>query len=240
MNISENTLIDKYLRGELSQEEQIAFDKKMLDVEFINQINKYKILYESLKEQDKSNLKSFLQEVESEIIEQTPKKIRYIKIISGIAAIFLIFITSFFIYNNINQELETKDLYALYYKPYPNITDPITKGQNSYSVFQKYENGDYQSVIKYFQNKNELNEEERFYLASSFLGFNKYEEAKKQFEQIIDDNKFGQASQWYLALICLVDQSQDCSHLFEKISNNPNHIYSQLASSILSKLPSNK
>lgn len=246
MDKSKEIIIDKFLRGELTKEEQELFDNYMLEEDFVVQLDRYQEMIVGLKDADVHDMKQVLKGIEKNIGNNKTntlkgiksngqKRIKLMRWFNKIAAVlvFLLLIVGVNYLQDTSPSLE--QIYENYYDPYPNIVDPITKGDNSNiaSIYQLYEMMKYDNVINRLEVKNNLSSHEQFYLASSYLATEQFELASKRYDMITDTDDFHQAAQWYQALICLKQNQENCKLLFIHITSDINHVYYSKAKLIL-------
>ena len=123
-----------------------------------------------------------------------------------------------------------------YFEPYPltndlNILIQSGFGQKAYA-FKIYNQGDYSEAIvnlKYalvdYPNDPELN----FYLGVSFMAIHDYRSARKQFQNLINENhNYKEAGKWYLALCSYMVGNFDEAELgFTSLSNDSSEFSSR-------------
>lgn len=229
---TDQELIDKYIRNELSPTDAEQFQLRMEDSRFSELLTEYEQLKTALKEVETENFKNMLKIHESSNAKRPLLSYRLIWIfLIGTFAIG----GTIALYKSQNPETSKREqIYASYYAPYPNVIDPITKGeQNHASVFQMYELKKYQQVVSQLKDKSPKSTEETFYLANTYMATGKYKEASSLFLKTSESTTHRDASNWYIALICIKSNKINCLPLFDEISKNKNSFYHQKATDLL-------
>ncbi len=240
---TDHNLIDKYLRNQLDAKEEELFDTKQKDHDFQKELNLRKNSLPVFKKNGREALKNKLQifeksiQEEKQIVPTSTAKVKPIKNIVwlGMAATLLLLMGLFW-WNT--QSVNSDELFAQHFKPYPNIITPIVKSQTpsvtEYELaFQKYEQGKYQDAIPLLE-KIET-EEGKFYLAISHLGNEQEERAISILDELTKESsdRFHEASQWYLALAYLKsDQPKEANNILELIIKNPKHNFHSQAKNL--------
>lgn len=222
------TIVDKYIRGEdLSSTENAVFQAAMKDVEFSNEVSTLRAIQEAAGVKDRAKMKDLLVTQEKSYQRQSKLKKYLLLIVAVILALFLFFM--------LKPSPEVPEmLYATYYQPYPNVIDPLTKGDNDLNGFQLYEQKKYHEAIAYFNKKEVLNEEDHLYLGFSYLSIDDLKSAQNYWQKI-QSEKYNDVIQWYTALICLKEASSSCKSLFQAIANSDS-VYKNQAVQILEKI----
>jgi len=197
-------LILGYLKNSLSPEDQKTFDTLLKnDPKFKENLERHQDMHVALYNAETAKLKMHLKDFEAKLV--TPKtalaskfkKLYY----SGAAAILLIALTIVF-YTN-----KTVDYYEAYYAVYPNVYQPVVRGQASSSnAFQAYESGNFSTAAEAFENAKDLpgNPNLRFYLSQCYMALNQLDKAELLLQQLSTiDFEFRAESKWYLSLIYL-------------------------------------
>ncbi len=180
---------------------------------------------------DSGELKTYLKVIET---GENRKEYKFNSVfLRKIAAISIIIIFVLIAKNQLSNTPDYSKIYEDYFELYPNIVDPVTKGNNDVNIYKQYELEHYGLVIEKIKSINNLKPEESFYLASSYLAISDFVKAEEQFKKTINDSKYGQASEWYLALISLKTQKKKSKKLFEQIASKENHRYKQKAKELL-------
>ena len=213
-------LIDKYVRGELDEEGRKLFKESLKNPNFAKEVKEYMSMNSALAALDGVHMKSILQNVEANIgndnldkerKHRSKKHLIWYLIVALILGAAIAFIGVKVFGSNSQQKL-----YADFYQSFPNIIDPIQKGENKENptAFQLYEMQKYNEVIDLFLSSSFMSSSERFYLGCSYMETKQYDKAKAIFQKLLDDKKYSKHSQWYLAMVCLAT-SKDCLDLLD-------------------------
>ena len=215
-DISDKELIEKFLRGELQEEEKLVFDVRKKEAAFMQLLEEAIISY-----QGRLELKKQLQKIGSEITSESHKSNRSsFAWISGIAASVLLL---FGIYFFNSTELSTSELFDTYFEAYPNaytIKGNTTDESLSKKAFNFYDTANYQDAITTFEEitaKRALNSSEHFYYGISLLSVEATEKAKHQFKQVTAAHPLYNEAQWYTSLSLI---KQDSVSKAKAILNN--------------------
>jgi len=246
MREKEYRLIEKYLLGELSEDEQEAFDKLRLsnpeiEAEYILR----KDVNDAIQESDIMSLRLAL----NEIINTKKQKTRLIKnpfIWSSVAAVFIIVLIIKIVFFNSNTESNV-DCFKEYYQTYPPVvnyrnTTTLSEEQESLKIaLEKYENSDFNNaelLLKELVNKDSTNTMAKFYLSISFIEQNKFIEAETYLYELTKNNQhlFYEESLWYLVLVYLNNnKTEEAKELLLEIISR-NYSYKLQAKKILKSI----
>ncbi|MFK7771149.1 MAG: tol-pal system YbgF family protein [Saprospiraceae bacterium] len=240
---TDHNLIDKYLRSQLDTKEKELFETKQKDLDFQKELNLRKDSLPVFKKNGREALKKKLQNFEKNIQEEkqtastSTAKVKPINKIVwlGMAATLLLLMGLFWWST---QSVNSDELFAQNFQPYPNIIAPIVKSQTPSATeyelaFQKYEQGKYQDAIPLLE-KIET-EEGKFYLAISHLGNEQEGRAISILDELAKEssNRFFEASQWYLALAYLKsNQPGKADEVLDLIVKKPSHNFYKQAKSL--------
>jgi len=204
--ISDKELIEKFLRGELLEEEKFLFDSRKEDDSFLNLLETAVIAYKG-----RLALKERLQHIGEELSNEksTPKRTS-LYWISGIAAVLMLFFSVYFFSN---QQLSSGELFGNYFAPYPNAytVKGTTADKNlSKKALNYYDATKYQLAIETFEKiaaQRNLNSSEHFYYGISLLAMHKLEKAKTQFKKVTSQHPLYNEAQWYTSLSLIKQDS---------------------------------
>jgi len=237
MSEKDDILIDAYLRGILLSEDEILLEQRLKDANFKKKFDEAILLVQVLKEEDAKKMKARLNILEKEESDITRSNINisYLKLIISILGILAIAAILYFSLKP--KSFDNQQIYAAFYEPYPNIIDPIVKGDSdSLTIYQYYELKNYDRVIQNLSSQSTLNLDEQFYLASSYLEINNDLKTSELLEVLKKSEKYADPSQWYLALICIKQEKSTCKAMVEAISSDGTNIYNRKAAELLEKL----
>ncbi len=239
-------LIEKYFSKSLTDDEQIVFNKLIIDDEaFKEEFLFQKDLKKALSHNQRSSLKTTLQKFESDLNKE---KVFPLRKWLAAASIILVVGMSYFLFSNLYNNSPEK-LYAEYFEPYRNVVHPVVRGENEKTIessaFLAYENGDFHKALNLF-NSVSNNEDEyiQFYTAMCNMGLNKNLEAINLLLPIANETKnntelnFKEKANWYLGLAYLnSDDLINAVDQFSNIANHPTAVYKkEEAQEILDKL----
>jgi hypothetical protein len=243
MNYSK--LIDDYLLGSLSGEDQIAFEKELaISPQLRKEVKLCKELKESIYEDDIYALREKLSKAQGKFSkDKTNRRIQLFGIISA-ASVLLIFGVKIFMADSTPSY---ERLYQKHYEPYKIIGN--SRGDSNINstfffeeVVKLYTNGEYDQVVAKLgidTNKYPNDLEASIMLSVAYLETSRAEKAEEVLNKISfngDNILYDEVKQWYLALSILRQgRIQDAKNILEGISNERGH-YSKQASSILHSL----
>ncbi|WP_298515060.1 hypothetical protein [uncultured Kordia sp.] len=204
--ISDKELIEKFLRGELLDNEKLIFNTRKEDQAFLILLEEAVISY-----QGRLNLKEKLKNIGKELSTEKPKtNQKSLYWISGIAASILLLFSLYFL---VNQQVNSSELFDTYFEAYPNAyTTKGTTEDNTLSkkAFDFYDVAKYKSAATAFEEiakKRALNSSEHFYYGISLLSTDAIEKAKYQFKQVTTMHPLYNEAQWYTSLSLIKQDS---------------------------------
>ena len=230
-------LIEKYLRHNLSVEEQQVFDKLISkDTNFKKEVDFQTNLQKAIVQDDEDNFRHFINELE----QKKPKKLNYTRWIIAASLVALFGLIFMFIPKEDNS---VNTLYASNFKPYKNVIAPQVRGNKDDSeknmAFIAYEKKDYELAIAKFDELYNKTKEPYylFYKANALLQIGKTEEAIPLLKAHLNTNdSLVEKSNWYLALAYLkIDDVKQAKLYLNKIVKD-NLYHSKKAKYILAKL----
>jgi tetratricopeptide (TPR) repeat protein len=238
--------IERYLSGEMPESERQWFIREMEDNRDLkDEIELRKQTDEILRKRSVMDLRSKLSEIE--ITRRENKRAATIRRITVMkyAAVFAgaALITSLILFTG--KTLTSEEIINRYYSAYEapsSIRSSVAATNTEYLLGLKYYNNkDYRNAASQFAKVLEKNPDDmQTHLLSgvSNMEVKKYNEAKKSFTTVIDDNNnlFIESAKWYLAL-CYVqtDDVKKASDILTEIRNEGG-IYSKDASKILRRI----
>jgi hypothetical protein len=180
---------------------------------------------------------------EIELNTQKGKQIflqRYWKPLAAVAASISIIVISFIF---LNRPDDPAELYASYFEPYPNIFEPIVRGDNDVvnkrsTAFQAYESGNYAQAASLF---SELLQEKKepgmlLLLGNANLMLNNTKEARNNFITLINDfEEYDLQGKWYLGLSYLKEGDVKSAQLIMRELSNSEYSYAGKAKELLKK-----
>jgi len=240
-------LIQSYLDRSLSGTEKEKLEKRLKEepllktmyLELQQLISGIRYSHLRQKLEQLRTLEATLPEIKQD--QQNGKQIflqRYWKPLAAAACISILVVTSIFI----NRSEDPAELYAAYFEPYPNIFEPITRGETDAnkrtSAFQAYEAKDYVQAASLF---NELLKEKKeasvlLLLGNANLMLDKTKEARNNFITLINDvDEFDTQGKWYLGLSYLKEGDVKSAQLIMRELSNSEYSYAGKAKELLKK-----
>lgn len=235
-------LIDKHLFGTLSEIELAAFNDRLKDPIFSDQLAFIKTTKSVAEKRGEAEIRNIFKSIDADITDQPlarPGNTKRWLLIAGVLALLAILFLYFFKTKKDTPEI----LFAEFYEPMPNMIAPIEKGdgQNtSYALgFQNYERGNYEEAIKQFDRSTTKNQNTIFYRALSLLALNQETLAMPSLTKLSNDPnaEFANAAEWYLMLLQLkLGDINACKQVGKSILAQPNHRYRLKAQALLDRL----
>lgn len=244
MNLTDNQMdvLDRFLRNEMTVADETMWESMMRDPKVQDEVRNMTHLQQMIQHEGRDRLRAELKTWDEALSQDNIfAKRRFIdwRWVSA-AAVALIFVSIFIIRGFQN---ESKDLFASYFEPYPNIVAPIQKGDdqvNAYDrAFQLYESGTYKEAIDAFKSLSQNDASVLFYSALSFMEEGDLERAHAKLDELdkIVQHKYQDASTWYRALLELKSgNEQHAIPLIENIVQNTRNPFHQKAIKLIKEL----
>ncbi len=245
--------IEAYLEGRLNEEAVAAFERQLQsDPELVQEVADLRTARFLLKSASydvlKTQLKSYSKELEQ--VDTTPiVSISHFVWKWAIAASLVLGLTVTWFWMKQNT-VDTADLVAAYYVPYPNIINPVKMGEKSHShqevekeAMRAYEAGDFMRAAELLEqlSMKSANQWWLFYLGNAYLGAKKGELASRAFLSLKKQPTFlnmglSEQTDWYLALSYLqMDRKSEAKALLRPIQTS-SKIYGPKAKELLDQL----
>ncbi|MBL4708875.1 MAG: hypothetical protein JKY48_10605 [Flavobacteriales bacterium] len=208
----DHILLDNYIEGVLSFDEREKLENRFKDEPELDLFYQEQLaLIQGIQRAGKNEMSQLLKKVESELppiyvadkgrvitLEEEKKPKQWIYIAGSIAAVFILVLFVLF-----SSPSSTKELYAVYFEPYPNIVSSEQRGSKEMvkDAMHFYDLGDYATAIDLFEKEEALSQLERFYLANTYLANNQTEDGINTLKRLkgelpVIENQIS----WYLAL----------------------------------------
>jgi tetratricopeptide (TPR) repeat protein len=239
--------IERYLAGEMGEEEKGWFEKELEgNTKLSAEVELRRKTDLILKQQDIMNLRNKLSSIEKQrkevkIPAATASRAGYIKYAAVLTA--LIVIGSIFIFKDrhmANDELVSK-YYRGYEPPAVQRSATTTLNANFTLALEFYNTDDFANAARFFSKVIESDPKDMqsvlLYGVSNFED-KKYPEAKKSFVSVIDDNNnlFIETAQWYLAMCYIkTDENEKARGQLQLIANEGG-LYAKNARKIMKSL----
>jgi tetratricopeptide (TPR) repeat protein len=231
--------IDRYVNGEMDTEEITVFELRMRENGALaEEVHLHRDVLVGMNQYFNLDLKRILQEEEAKLKK---KPVNFYKWAGIAASIVLVIAISYLVF--FTGQTDSKQLYAQYYKPYPNIVTPAQRSESSTTDpgLSLYEAGNYTEALKHLEQQISQGSQApylAFYAGIAALNTDEETKAKNYFEKVINrqDETFANPAQWYLGLTYLKSgEKKEAALLFEEIKTSGND-YSQRAAEILEDL----
>ncbi len=232
-------LIDKYLRGMLTQEERRSFERRLQqDPSFAHEFSLHRGIKEAITDQGTEQLQDTLRELRQEWEKSNPPKVkrpfpRFTARLSIAATVLLIVMGSIFLYMYRTPSFSSADdLATQYYKPYER---EMVRGGNStidihlQNALTEYDKEHYQRALVYLDSVTKLHPDHikaNFYKAHCYLNLGEQPRAIELFNKIIahGDNVYIDDAMWFLAMAYLKEGDLDNTvTTLEKINDGSSH-----------------
>lgn len=246
MNEAKSLLIDKYLQGTLSGEEQERFQTLMQEETFAEEVHFRSMIGIASQQEGREQLKSLFQQADAELDEEASAPIvpmrsgRQSYLRWGSLAAVVLALLVFFLWPSSSSDA---DLFNKHYQAFPNLIAPADRSGAEKELLaqalQAYDREAYVEALRLFEQLPERNQNERLYLALSLLQTKRIAEAIPLLESISKDPeaRYQEAAQWYLALAFLKQGNRTAAeegiHL---ILSLPDHRYRDQAQALQEEL----
>lgn len=215
------TLLEKYLQDKLTETGWQEFDALLnSDPDFKEEVDFQMDVKRAVTAEEDESFMDILSDFESEAQTTEPKTVQLepskstklpIKWMVAASVAVLAGIAYFF---SANQAADPQDLFAANFKPYRNVTHPITRGAEATDTktkaFLAYSKGNYENAIPLFDELYASSKEPfyLFYKANALIQVRKAEEAVPLLlEHLKTQDSLTDKTNWYLAMAYL--QLQD-------------------------------
>lgn len=237
-------LIDAYIRGKLKDEEKAEFESRLHDEHFTSELEYRSDLKVATKSVVSENRKKILKEEETILtsLENQGSQPMLGNRWNWLLIIVILFTIIYFIIKSLGDKpVDSQTLFAEFYKPYPNVVNPIQMGTKTeiVSPYHLYEEGKYRDAIASFEAQSDLTESTQFYKGLSYFYNGDIDLAKSIMTEITQNqsHRYYQSSEWYLSGILLKEnQREKALRLLKKMSSDDQHPYSTKANNLMNKV----
>ncbi len=200
-------LLEKYLKGKLTIKEKQGFEILLkTDLMFRKEVEFQKDVKRVVTLEEDEAFRNVLYDFESEAQAKEQKKIFFsYKWLIVAASIILLFVLTYFF--TVYQTSKIQELYSENFKPYRNVTHPITRGEefadDKTKAFLAYTKGEYKESIELFTKLYTSGKEPYylFYKANALIQLNRATEAIPLLqEHLRSSDVLSDKSNWYLAM----------------------------------------
>ncbi len=196
--MDKENLINGYFEGILNETERQEFEKlRSEDAAFSEEIAFRKSVQRAISREERAKTKSMLQSFER---DKKQRLVAMRKWISVAAMFLLVGVLTIWWYN---QGHSTDKLYDRYYQTFPNMVQPLVRGEHMSDewsqAFRAYDGGDYEEAAKLFSVTGDVRG--RFYGALSEMELGEHKKALVIFEGLdVSDTYLKSYILWYKAL----------------------------------------
>ena len=238
------SLVEKYFDAELNAEELKHFNSRVEnDASFKALFHREKIIIGAIRNQGLIDNLHYLKSIEEKIQGNQSHPIATgIKgwyYYAAAAVVALLIAVTFLLPGKQN----TDELFADYFSPYPNVVEPIVRGNDlateRAAAFQAYEQKDYRNAAAGFEELLDNKEEPGILLllGNSNLMLNKSNEARENFLTLINKyDDFDLQAKWFLSLSYLKSGDTDNARKILKELGETEVSYASKAKELLEKV----
>jgi len=238
-------LIHKYIDGEMTVAEQVAFEELLRnDAELRKEFMLRKDVDNAINEDDVMNLRESMEEIMHPNFSKRIQRPAFYTITAAAMAI-LIVLGVFFL--PLNQKTDAKQLFTEYYVTYPSLvntrtaTDISIREMITREAFDYYEQQEFSKAKKQFKelvNTDKDNHMALFYLAISCVELEDFSQAEKYLNQLIKNPNhiFWEQAYWYLSLVYLQQEEYEKAKLLLQTIIKERYSYASRAEKILTQL----
>jgi TolA-binding protein len=247
-NLHDIDLIQRYLDRSLTDTEKASLEERLKNEPVLKTM--YLEHQQLIKGIRYSYLQTRLQQLralENSLPQIAPVKkgkqvwlVTYWKQATAIAASVALFAIAFMLWN---QSATPQELYAGHFKAYPNVFEPITRGEANPSkrteAFAAYEAGNYTKAAALFTELLAEKEEAGMLmlLGNCYLVLGNTAEARNQFIRLINDfDDLDNQAKWYLGLSYLKEGDVKTAQLIFQELSNSEFSYSARARKLLNEI----
>jgi TolA-binding protein len=247
-NLHDIDLIQRYLDRSLTDIEKANLEERLKNepvlktmyLEHQQLIKGIRYSYLQTKLQQLRALENTLPQLAAEKKGKRVWLVTYWKQAAAIAATVAFFAIGFVLWN---RPATPQELYAEHFKVYPNVFEPITRGEVNPSTrmeaFAAYEAGNYSQAAALFTNLLAEKEEAGMLmlLGNCNLVLGNTAEARSQFIRLINDfDDLDNQAKWYLGLSYLKDGDVKTAQLIFQELSNSEYSYAARAKKLLNKI----
>jgi len=245
---NDNRLIEKYLLGELQEQEKHEFEKRLhSDEALLHEYELRKKVNDAILEQDVMQLRISMYSLmngTTSVLGFRTGRFFYWQLAAAVFITFFV-IKSFFL--NIDKPINQNTLFAEYYQTCPSYK--LSRNGNEQNAinllfiqaFTDYENKHFAAAEKSFEMISQSDSSEKmakFYLALTQIELNKLTEAKENLTSLMqnENHLFYEQSTWYLALVYLKENKLNESKQLLNIIISEDFYCSEQARKLLREL----
>jgi tetratricopeptide (TPR) repeat protein len=235
-------IVDRYLEGNLSEQERTAFEARLLHDESLQQqVADMKLLRAGIIHASRKLALQDLKTLENTLppVSKNGLSLWYNTWLQA-AAVLLIGLVTYALWPNTVDEQE---LFASHFEVYPNIIMPTVRGEMANDstlkalAFRAYDQKQYEEASLLFNRIDNKDVNILFYLGNCYLANNQAEKALPLFEKVLSEYEvFDEQAEWYIAVSYLkLEERGRASEALKKVVAG-NSAYKEKAQTILDKL----
>jgi hypothetical protein len=232
-------LIERYFDPDVSEtEKEILAEEIEKDENLMALFKQEKLLINTIRFTGAKQDLHFLHNLENELSKADRRSIpRYYYAIAASVAIFVLIGVSYQF-----GKSSSPDVYAEYFKPYPNLFEPTVRGNAATNKradgFLAYENGNYEKAINVFSDLLKEKKEPGIMLlsANANLALGRIDNSERILQDLISSfDELDIQAKWYLALCYLKSgQKEKSTALMQELTQSD--LYATKAKGVLQKL----
>ncbi len=234
--------IEKYLAGELSEEEKLNFEKEMeANQHLAEEVELIKNMKGGIRLYGNTKLKEKLDEIHQKTVNK-PVSVFNIRRVVAIAASVAFLILAYGLWQwNFGGSNTTENLYAEYHQPYDwDFNQRGGQDNDLASLFELYQQEDYNSFIAEAEKRSfdlTQNPPLAMALGNAYEVVGNSQKAQAAYQAAATNPLFEQEGRWYQALSLIKESNiQEAEEILELISNGQPGAFTAKADELLTKL----
>ncbi len=243
-------LIERKLRGELTQAEQDAFDARVAsELAFAEKVDDYLAIMSGIRNFDSHAMREEVAQWEREIRNEEQAETPVVPLGSPwkkylvAASVAASIVAAYLFFDRVPQN-SNQDLVAAYFVPYGDVIS-VREGENDsellMAAMESYSAGKWAEAISLFHaslEKNPDNPDAAFYLGIAYLANQDPVQAANVLERLRNgDHPYNDHVMWYLALAKIAsDDIVEAKEILREIQSQPSHDFSRQAGQLMREL----
>lgn len=235
-------IVDRYLEGNLSEQERTTFEERLLHDEVLRQqVDEMKLIRAGIKHASRKAALQNLKALESTLPPVNNNGLTlWANTWLQAAAVLLIGLVTYALWP---AAVDEQALFATHFEVYPNIIMPTVRGEmpNDSTLktlaFRAYDQKQYEEAAVLFDRIDTKDVDILFYLGNCYLANSQAEKALSLFEKVLSEYEvFDEQAEWYIAASYLkLEERERARQALEKVVTR-NGAYKEKAQIILEKL----
>lgn len=243
-NISYTELFDRYLEGEMNEQESFDFLQRLeKNPGLMKEFNLHKAIRDVLSDKDMFEMHNTLNEIRDDYYKRRGRKKRWIAVTTAAASVILLFFAlQYWVFF---EKASSGELYDTYYVKAEH--NPTTRGATPETVsnfdryLMLYHQGKINEALAGFSSVADTSElflPAKYFAAQCYIQLNAHNEAIKELELIIphSESLFYYDALWYAGLCHLKMNNKDQASEYFKILAVEENCYSEKAELIIAEL----